>query len=61
MCEKGYVVVPEVVDPTDLAAADGIWNYMVMDRDNPATWNKAPQNDGLKKYGFMRQIYSPAM
>ena len=38
MDKKSYVVVPEAVDSTDLAAVvDGIWDHMVMDRDNSTT------------------------
>ena len=62
MDKKSYVVVPEAVDSTDLAAVvDGIWDHMVMDRDDSTTWYEDPHNDGLKKYGFLRQMYSPAM
>ena len=59
MDKKGYVIVPEVVDPIDLAAVDGIWDHMVMDRDDPATWYKDSQNDGLKKYSLCGRYTRP--
>ena len=62
MDEKGYVVVPDAVDPADLAAVvDGIWDHMRMDRADPTSWYADPHGDGLIKYGFMRQMHSPAM
>ena len=62
MAEQGYVVVPNAVDPQDLAAVvDGIWRHMRMDRNNPDTWYEDPHNDKLHIYGFMRQMHTPAM
>lgn len=62
MDEKGYVVVPDAVDPADLAAVvDGIWDHMRMDRADPTSWYVDPHGDGLMKYGFMRKMHSPAM
>ncbi|HTD33804.1 MAG TPA: phytanoyl-CoA dioxygenase family protein [Candidatus Elarobacter sp.] len=37
--ERGYVVLHDAVPPENCAAAeDAIWDYLGMDRDDPATW-----------------------
>jgi hypothetical protein len=36
---NGYIVVPNVVSPANLAAAlDAVWQFLEMDRDDPTTW-----------------------
>ena len=32
-----------------------------MDRNNPDSWYEDPNGDDLQKYGFMRQMHTPAM
>ena len=58
----GYVVIPSAVSSKDVAAVvDGIWRHMGMDRNDPNSWYEDPNGDNLQKYGFMRQMHTPAM
>lgn len=62
MEEKGYVVIPNAVCTEDVAAVvDGIWSHMRMDPNDPDSWYEDPNGDKLQKYGFMRQMHTPAM
>ena len=48
--ENGYVIVREAVPQADAeAVVDTIWDFMGMDRDNPASWYTGPQNE----YGML--------
>ena len=48
--DNGYVILREAVPPADAAAVvDTIWDFMDMDRDDPATWYSGPENE----YGML--------
>ncbi len=44
--ENGYVIVRNVVPQENVdAVIDAIWQFMDMDRDDPDTWYRPPQNE----------------
>ena len=62
MEEEGYLLIPNAVQPEDLAAVvDGIWSHMGRDHNKPDSWYADPKDDGLQMYGFMRQMHTAAM
>ncbi len=41
--ERGYVIVQDAITATQCAAAEqAIWDFLGMDRDDPATWYRSP-------------------
>ena len=59
--ENGYVIVREVVPQANLdAVVDTIWEFMEMDRDDPATWYRPGDGDEGKpklKESGMAELY----
>jgi hypothetical protein len=55
---NGYVVVPKAVPPQNLdAAIDAIWQFLGMDRNDPADWYREPH-----RHGGMVELYQhPAL
>ena len=48
--ENGYVILREAVPKADAeAVVDAIWDFMEMDRHDPATWYSGPENE----YGML--------
>jgi len=56
--EHGYVVVHDAVSPAQCAAAErAIWNFLEMDRDDPATWYGDPHGRTI----WVPLLHDPAL
>ena len=59
--DKGYVIVRNAVPPENVAAlVDVIWAFMEMDRDDPETWYRSPDDASGKpklKESGMSELY----